>query len=225
MRSLIKLGFIGSYKTDMLMFIAKSLANLDLKVIVVDSDPNKYLATYLSEFVGDKVIHGKDMDYYIGALPTYFEGLYDVAICDFGTSESSLNDFINCQWHFLITDPNKYHVDPLRSFISKIACKTQKIQLIKIYRDMVGGKINLQYLDFTLMIQETFEVIASYVFSLNIEDYKHRVHSAYNQQVSFNNQSKDYLMFYHDLIEELLSTSKKEIKQAIKKTRKDVVIV
>lgn len=224
MRSLTKLGFIGSYKADMLLFIARSLALLDLKVIVVDCDPNGYLSDYLPEVVDKKVMHGKHVDYYLGPLPSYFEGLYDIALCDFGTSEAYASDYIACQWHFMITDPQKHHINRLRTFLQRISERQERVQLIKIYRDMITGKINEQYLDFTLSVHEVFEVIASYVFEHHIEDYKYRIHSTYNEQIMFSALPKTYWMFYQDLIEELLDMDKKLIRDAVNCTRKEVMM-
>jgi hypothetical protein len=76
--SLIKLGFIGSYKVDMLLFIAKILAKMDLKVIIVDSSDEAYLYNYIGAEIYDQIIYGKDIDFYIGSMPDDLEKVYDV---------------------------------------------------------------------------------------------------------------------------------------------------
>jgi len=228
--SLIKMGFIGSYKIDLLIYMGMIFNHMDLKVLIMDISPERYLKYYISGVAIEGVTHLQGIDYCLADIPeSQMEG-YDIMLCDYGLSLKDLDGYINCQWHFLITDAKKHHIEPLRYQCKLIGEQSaHKVELVKLYRDMVGSKIDESYLDYILEISTYFEVIGSYILTCCVEDYKVNLLNSYNEQIRFSGLSKQYLDFFRDVVEEVLEEESgnlhKAITSAISKAKKGVSVI
>jgi hypothetical protein len=206
--SSIKLGFIGSYKIDLLIYLGMIFHHMGLKVLIMDISPKRYLNYYISGISIDGITHLGGIDYCLNEMPEFLLVGYDIVLCDYGLSLKELNGYIECDWHFLITDAQRHHIDPLRYQCRLIKERTNDdIKLVKIYRDLVPSKIDEDYLDYILEVPMCFDVVASYTFSYSLDDYKLNLLNSYNEQVQFVGLSKQYLDFFQDVVEEICKDS------------------
>lgn len=80
---------------------------------------------------------------------------YDIAFYLLGSNEETTQLFKNASYRFLCTDTSRSHVFKIREFIRVMESEMtnqleKKLEVIKVYRDLLPTKINAKYIDFLL---------------------------------------------------------------------------
>lgn len=210
---MIKMGFFGSYKTDIYHYFSRILKVLDKRVAIVDASNDSYLYHSIPQLEEEFVTY-RDVDIYItkDGLEAATTGDYDVLIIDYGFNSLD-NDFQACEIKLLVTDLQKHNISRVKDVLDSTS---NKPQIIRIYRDLVGGKINPRYIDNYLNLEEKAEVIAEYDFYLDEDAYKCNIQCQYDDIISFKKLPKEYKSMFKELLGQYFSLDNKSITKAIK---------
>lgn len=218
MKHSIKLGFIGTYKVDLIHYFSRILVAMNQSVAIVDATNEQYLLPTIPDPINNK-IHYNGVDCYVNQIQInqlilldYSE--YDITLIDYGMNEAVADDYFNCALIFVVTDFERHHITKLKNLISNTFIPTLKV--VKVYRDFVNSKITRKYIDFLLELEVKAKVLAEYVFELNEEDYTCKLLSQYNDIISFKKLRKGYKQMFSDVIEELYQINHREAIKYIK---------
>jgi hypothetical protein len=195
----------------------------------MDLSQKKHLSYYFSDRLVDDIVTRNGVDYIMHTVPEYILSNYDVIIYDYGLTPKNIEAYMDGHWQLLVTDSQKHHIKPLQYLCELIKSHIKKtgrenLKVIKIYRDMLPGKIDASYLDYVLELEEGFDIIASYDFTHKISDYVIRIQNTYDERIKFSNLSQQYLTFFEDLLDEVLGEDPKITKKAIKMAKKGASI-
>lgn len=155
-----KIGFIGAYdKTDFILYIAKILAEMDQKVLLIDgtlTQKAKYIVpaikpskTYITEFEGIDIAVGFDnfeeIKQYL-AMPTTIDLNYDIALIDLDTQkavkEFQLETF---EKNYFVTSFDMYSI---KRGLESIAGLTTPVNAKKVLFSKEALKEEDDYLNF-----------------------------------------------------------------------------
>lgn len=219
MSRFFKLGFTGSYKLDLLNYIARICVNLGQKVAVVDASETQYMKYTIPEFKDVDCISYNGVDYFIdkGEPEKYNEvpwQSYNIVLIDYGFNNELMHLYSECQIVFAVTDFQRQHIMQLKYIVDSGYIKDTNV--VKLYRDVFECKIRKKYIDHILKLEDNSKVLAEYVFERRTEDDVIKLLSQYDDRVKFKRLSKEYKEFLHDVIEEILELKPKEINRAIK---------
>ncbi|KAB3525455.1 hypothetical protein [Alkaliphilus serpentinus] len=212
---MIKLGFWGSYKTDILHYFSRILNALDKRVIIYDDSNDEYL--YHSIPMVDRgFITYRDVDIYINREGSSLEisnEEYDVTLMDFGFDQSKMHQFLDCDIKLLVTDFQRHNILRVKDMMVEI---NDKPDLIRIYRDIVDSKINTRYIDNLLKLEDSFNLLAEYNLYFDEVAYKSQIECQYNDIISFKKLPKEYKIMFKEIIREFFSSDDKTVIKAIK---------
>lgn len=248
MASLIKVGFAGSYKADILLFMARIFHALGKKVTVVDATDEQYLVYSIPNYLNNKVITYENTDFYLGCnTHENYEKIpfekYDIAFIDFGFNKSMTKCCKSSDRIILITDLERHNVMRLRDFISDFIKKehshtdanekqsdsseiesreilNESCSFTRIYRDIVDSKINVKYLDSLLDVSASINITSQYLIYLDDCDYRIRIESQYDDCFRFHKLSKVYKIMFSELIVEYMDIPRKDADKAIRVAEK-----
>lgn len=218
MKHSIRLGFIGTYKVDLLHYFSRVFLATNQSVAIVDASEEQYLQSTIPAPINNKIsYHGVDccVNYQdINGLIKLNDGEYDVILIDYGMNETVSEDYLNCTLIFIVTDFEKHHIDALQKLIFNTF--KSSIKVVKIYRDVIRSKITAQYINYLLDLETKSKVLAEYIFELNEEDYACKLLSQYNDVIHFKKLRKEYKRMFSDVLEELYHIKHREALKLIK---------
>lgn len=214
----IRLGFVGTYKVDLLHYFSRLLIAMNKSVVIIDASEEQYLKSTIPDPINNEItyqgvdckINSNNMEQLIGL--DYSQ--YDIALIDYGLNNKVSNDYINCSIVFVITDFERHHILALQKLI--FSSFDQRIKVVKIYRDVVQSKITTKYINYLLDLDKNAKVLAEYVFEFKEEDYACKLLCQYNEVFSIKKVTKDYKQMFADIIEEIYHINHREAIRVIK---------
>lgn len=219
----IKLGFIGSYKIDLLHYFSRVLRAMNKSVVIVDASEEQYLVYTIPHTIEDKVSF-QGVDYItnlsdVKRIRAIDLKKYDIVLIDYGLNDAMSRDYESCTILFVVTDFNRHHILPLQALMSEAF--NPSIKVVKVYRDIVNSTVTKQYIDFILDIERKAKVLAEYAFDLQEEDYQCKLLCQYNDEFEFNKMPKPYKQMFADIIEELYHLKYKDALKVVKAAGKE----
>ena len=202
------IGFVGSDKAEIILYLSKILTKLDKRVLIQDLSETKalsYCVNSSSQELEDIITYYQADFTNINELQTM---VYDFILVDFGFNLKH-PDIKKCNEIWILTDPQIHHVMALKDL--KLEKEQKRILIIK---DYVHGKITPKYI-----MKELEEVsIASdpYKIYWDQEDWKQAVNCQYNNMAFFDKLSLEYLDLFAEQLEES-GITKKQLKKAFKR--------
>lgn len=206
MKTSIKLGFIGSYKTDLLHYMAHIFKGLKKEVTVCDVSKEQHLYYSLPDMEGEGSIFYQGIDYRClidqesSPVKMNFEGS-DVVMIDFGLDADRPEDIRYCDLIFIVTDFKRDHVLKLKKMMKGYISNSENIVII--FREVLSSKINPVYIRHLLELEGMENILAEYVFDYRQEDEICKLFGEYDHLYRFKKLSKDYKVFFADILEEL----------------------
>ena len=221
-----KIGFIGAFdKTDLILYVARILVELQKKVLIVDStilgkarytvpsiSPSKY---YVTEFEGMDVAIGFDkienIEDYLGTAQLQ----YDMILIDIDTHEDFIGfDMENADKNYFVTGFDNYS---LKKGLEAIGKMPTKIPMTKVLfsRDMLQEEEDyLNFLSFYYSVQWEEGKIC---FPFDNGDSTVIIENQRAAKVGFRNLSLEYREGLLELTNEIMPEIKEgEIKRVIK---------
>ncbi len=212
------IGFVGSDKYEIILYLSRILYHLKKKVLLVDFSETRALTqsipipqvlreseTYL-EYRGVDFIKGNNFN-----LKMVNE--YDYVFLDFGYNKSELSK-IPCDNIVYVTDLQFHNAKRLN--INKDYGVENNIIVIK---DVFQCKITPEYLLNELNPKTNIKMI--YIIEQDGLDIKLRINSQYSQTVSFDRLSKSMKIFLKDILLEFDENLEKiQIQSAYKKAER-----
>lgn len=191
------IGFVGSDKYEILLYLSRILYHLNKQVLLVDYSETQALTlsipipetlresnTYL-DYRGIDFIKGRD----------YFLNMgkdYDYVLIDFGYNHGVLSN-IKCHNIIYVTDLQLHHAKRLKC--SSVKGNPQNYIIIK---DVFPCKISPDLILKEISLKAIIEDI--YVIKQDALDIKFKIQSQYNQTFYFDKLSKSMKTFLKDII-------------------------
>lgn len=244
-RSLVQIGFAGSYKCDLLLYLARIVLAAGKKVAIVDAAEEDLWSYSVPTYLDNKIVTYSDVDIYLGCRTAEaYESIefnnYDVVFVDFGFNKNMSYYMGLCDKAVLVTNLEKNNVLRLREYIKaftdseifngKLSVNESanseknesksKLEAIKIYLDVVRSKINSRYTDTLLDIDEKLNIVMEYIVEFDEINYRCRIESQYNDTFKFNKLTKAYKYMLIDIIENCIDLDRKSIAKALKKAER-----
>ena len=216
----IKLGFVGSYKVDMLHYLSRILRALNKEVLIIDASKDQALKATLPTITGGEVYTylGVDCCSHADRLTELNKAInlkdYDIALVDHGLNGELELHNMDYSIVFIVSDYERHHILSLRQILNNFLNKNMNV--VKIYRDVINTKIDKDYINQILNVEEYAKVIAEYEFEFTEDDYKCKLLCQYDDVFSFKKLSKKYKEMFADIIEELYGIKFGEVMKIIK---------
>lgn len=243
MKSLIEIGFTGSYKCDLLLYLARIAMAAGKKVAIVDAVEEDIWSYSVPVYLDNKVVTYSDVDIYLGRRTAQsFEEIefnkYDIVFVDFGFNKDMAGYMGQCDAVVLISDIARNNVLRLREYLKTFITvwesgkvfgndsntnepeKKSKIDVIKVYRDIVNSKINTKYTDTLLDINEKLNIVLEYIIQFDEIDYRCRIESQYNDSFRFSKLTKAFKAMLVDVLESCTEIDRKSLLNALKKAER-----
>lgn len=230
MESTIKIGFAGSYKCDLLLYLARIATAAGKRVAIVDAASEDIWSYSVPVYMDKKLVTYNDTDIYLscntkGSLGDVDLGKYDMVFFDFGFNKDMVEYASQCDAGILISDIERNHVLRLREYIKAFTLALEsedkpKMDVIKIYRDVVDSKINTKYTDTLLDIGDKLNIAMEYIVGFDSVDYRCRIESQYNDNIKFNKITKDLKSMFVDILESCTQIDRKSLLNAMKKAER-----
>jgi hypothetical protein len=243
MKSLVEIGFAGSYKCDLLLYLSKIALAAGKKVAIVDAVEEDIWSYSVPVYLDKKVVTYSDVDIYLNRSDAQaFEEIefnnYDVVFVDFGFNKNMAGYMRQCDAVVIISDIERNNVLKLREYIKAFvnlleagkttdnegnaneAEKKSQVDTIKIYRDVVSSKINTKYTDTLLDINEKLNIVMEYIIQFDEIDYRCRIESQYNDSFRFNKLTKALKVMLVDILESCTEIDRKSLLNALKKAER-----
>ena len=223
--SSIKLGFFGSQKVEILMYLARILKNLNLKVLVIDASLEQNLKFSVPNSLKLNEIEYRDIKYFIerdsiNMIKSDDYSDFDYILMDFGFNYSLVSELTVCDQIFLITDFNKFNVYRTKKFVEKIIENNDELKLVRIFKDYISGNIKKKYIDHLIFNGNEDIIIGKYEFPLLEKEVQNKYSSQYMDIFKINKISKELASFLKDILFETTQKKEKEIDNAFKLARK-----
>ena len=221
-----KIGFIGAfYKTDLMVYVARILVELQKKVLIVDStilgkarytvpsiSPSKY---YVTEFEGIDVAIGFNNLENIADYLGVYELQYDLVLIDVDSHENFLKfNLENADKNYFVTGFDNYS---LKKGLEAIGKMPTKIPMTKVLfsRDMLQEEEDyLNFLSFYYSVQWEEGKIC---FPFDNGDSTVIIENQRAAKIGFRNLSLEYREGLLELTNEIMPEIKEgEIKRVIK---------
>ncbi|OPZ87567.1 MAG: hypothetical protein BWY74_03372 [Firmicutes bacterium ADurb.Bin419] len=245
MKALMLIGFAGSYKCDLLLYLARTVLAAGKKVAIVDAVGDDIWSYSVPVYLDNKIVTYSDVDIYLGCNTAEpYENIefnkYDIVFVDFGFNKDMSKYMNQCESVVMISDIERSNVLKLREYIkafitsegfcSKDAVNNSEdrkehdsksqVDIIKIYRDVVGSKINTKYTDTLLDINEKLNVVMEYIVQFDEVNYRCRIESQYNDRFKFDKLTKAYKVMLVDILESCTELDRKSITKALKRAER-----
>lgn len=217
MHFLIKLGFVGAYKADILYYFANILTRLNKRVLVIDASHEQTFKYSIPNMMSDEETNFRGIQYVfdkrtIDTLSKIDYMPYDIVLIDYGFNSEVREDWYQCNIMFVITDYQKHHLIKLKQLLEY---KIDNIKFVKIYRDVVNCKINKKYTNYFLNIEDQAEVLEEYVLDLTEQDKVNQLLFQHDLFFSYKKLSKSYKNLFVDIISEFYTFKEQDIKRGI----------
>lgn len=222
-----KIGFVGAYdKTDFIVYIAKILAVLGKKVIVVDStltQKAKYVVpainptkTYVTRYENFDVAVGfesfEDISDYLGV--DQVESLYDMALVDADSSKSFNNfELKDAKRIYFVTSFDLYS---LKKGLEVLSGLQEKVQMKKVLFSNNTTPEENKYLNFLALdypIAWDEDII---YFPLDKGDISTIIENQRTEKVKFRNLTDGYINGFTMLAQEITGVSLNDLKKVYK---------
>ncbi|WP_010250314.1 hypothetical protein [Acetivibrio cellulolyticus] len=245
MKALMQIGFAGSYKCDLLLYLARTVLAAGKKVAIVDAVDDDIWSYSVPVYLDNKIVTYSDVDIYLGCKTAeYYEEIkfnnYDIVFVDFGFNKNMSNYMNQCDSVIMVTDIERSNVLKLREYIKafiasegfgrkytvntsedgKESENKSQVDIIKIYRDVIGSKINTRYTDTLLDINEKLNVLMEYIVQFDEINYRCQIESQYNDRFRFDKLTKAYKVMLLEIIESCTNLDRKSINKAFKKAER-----
>lgn len=209
-----KIAFVGSDKSEIILYFAKFLKQLNQKVLMLDYSETEalFFATHTTKLLAQEhTVECYGVDFSLKTDPDTKK--YDFILADFGYQfhNQKLKEYEEV---WIITDAQIHHVKKLETL--KLDSKQKRVLLFK---NMVQGKINTRYLIKELQNLETDS--NCYTVLLDAEDLKAAINCQYDNISFFDHISREYYDFFCDQLPEF---SKKQLKKTFKKAGRGKII-
>lgn len=245
MKSLIEIGFAGSYKCDLLLYLARIAIAAGKKVAIVDAAQEDTWSYSVPVYLDNKLVTYSEVDVYLERkTPQSFEEIefnkYDIVFVDFGFNKEMASYMSQCDAVVLISDIEKQNVLRLRGYLKSFethlasgksndtsieestntVVNKNRMDAIKIYRDVINSKINTKYTDTLLEIGEKLNIVLEYIIGFDEIDYRCRIESQYNDNFKFNKLTKHLKIMLVDILESCTEIDRKSLLNAMKKAER-----
>lgn len=223
MDSIIKIGIIGEKVGDVVMYLSRILQNLDQKVAVFDLSNEQHLKYSIPAINREaEVVDYRGVDFYClrRCIDDHYKvefHKYDIVFIIYGYHYYNIEDFMECDHKFLITDLERHSIMRLKETVQKI---DKKIEVKRIFRDVVDCKINQGYID-NLLYNEEVEVMDDFALYINDVEMACRLESQYNDIFKFNKLPKVYKKTLCEVVQSL-GFEKKGALKALKTAERGV---
>ncbi|MCX7772104.1 MAG: hypothetical protein N2376_03210 [Clostridia bacterium] len=228
----IKLGFIGSYKCDIMLYLARTLLAAGKTAAIVDASSEHIWDYHVSKISNSTVVTQKGLDVFLSCdSQQNYEQMayeeYDFILIDFGTNRSLAKYFKECSVHFIVLDMEKMNIIRLSSFLhvffqfdSTEEDQQEKREFIRIYRDIIDSKINIPYINKIIGADDKINVALEYMMYLDGMDYKCRIENQYNDTIRFTKISKAFKHMLLEILDTFSNIEKKHLLKALKKAER-----
>ena len=221
-----KIGFIGAFdKTDLMVYVARILVELQKKVLIVDStilgkarytvpsiSPSKY---YVTEFEGIDVAIGFNNLENIADYLGFYELQYDLVLIDVDSHENFLKfNLENSDKNYFVTGFDNYSLKKGLEVIGKMPTKIPMTKVL-FSRDMLQEEEDyLNFLSFYYSVQWEEGKIC---FPFDNGDSTVIIENQRAAKIGFRNLSLEYREGLLELTNEIMPEIKEgEIKRVIK---------
>lgn len=232
-----RIGFIGSYKCDLILYIAQITSAAGKKVAIVDAAGEPVWEYNVPVYLDNRIITYDDIDIYLncGGSEKYKEiemDDYDIVLIDYGFNKDMLYSMKQCNSVIIVSTLEKFNVMRLRECLKTITLLSDRgfekeasgtgavKDAIKIYRDIVNSKINTDYIDSILDINQKINIVLEYILTLDEIDYKYRLENQYGDSIVFKKLTKSMKNMLMDIVEACTDISRKDIIKAAKKAER-----
>lgn len=212
------IGFVGSDKYEVLLYLSRILYNLDKKVLLVDYCESKALtcsipipmtlketSSYL-DYRGIDFIKGENYSLNMNKD-------YDYVLIDFGFNNSILSR-IRCDNIVYVTDLQLHNAKRI-----KVKHEQGKPKRYLIIKDAFTCKITVESI--LLEINPKAPIDSIYIVEQDALDIKLKLYSQYSQTFSFNKLSKSMKSFLKNIISQFdEELNKSQITNAYKKAER-----
>jgi len=216
--SFIKLGFIGSYKVELLKYFGRFLTDMDKRVVIADASVEQHLFVTLpskneeeTEFQGISYIANCNTN---GKLSKLNQRACEIILVDFGMNINLTEDYKECDILFFVSDFEKHNIMKLLEISEHIEPGSK---IVKVYKDIFPSKINKRYIDYILKLEDKGKVLAEYVIEFTERDYQAKLLCQYDDNFSLKYISKEYKNMFSDIAEELFQITTKEVTRKLKR--------
>lgn len=194
MDSLTKIGFMGNKTEDLLLYLSRILLKLDKNIAVFDLSEEQLLKYSVPAMDQEShVVNYRNIDFY--SLGNAIDNPdkkacedYEIVLLNFGYSKPLVNDYMDCDHRFLVTDIEKHSILKLRDTLSSV---DKQIAVHRVFRDIVDCKIGQHFID-NLLHSDLVENQSDFVFYLDEADLVCRLESQYNDHFKFNKLPRGY---------------------------------
>ncbi len=214
MKNNIIIGFLGSDKHEIILYLSRILYHLNKKVLLVDFAENEALTqsipiptmlkesnTYL-DYRGIDFIRGEN--YYFNINEDY-----DYVLLDFGYNYSTLSSIV-CDQIIYVTDLQLHNAKRIKIGRQKGDPKSHII-IKDVFKCKIGPENILREIHPKISIENV------YIIEQDAIDIKFKIHSQYNQTFYFDKLSKSMKSFLQDIISSFdESLGKSQIQNAYK---------
>lgn len=230
-----KIGFVGTYKCDLILYLAKIVAFAGKKVAIVDACEEDVWKYNVPVYLDSKVITYYDIDIYLDCK-TMRDNIkldlsnYDIVFFDFGFNKDLAQYIKECDALVIVSTMEKHIIMKLRECLKTIRVMNsetedndvqgKKTDIIKIYRDVVSCKISTKYVDSLLDIDDMVNVVLEYILSFDEIGYKCRIENQYNDFIKFNKLPKTFKTMLIDIIRGCTDLNEKQIKKSLNKAER-----
>lgn len=222
-----KIGFVGAYdKTDFIVYIAKILAVLGKKVIVVDStltQKAKYVVpainptrTYVTRYENFDVAVGfesfEDISDYLGV--DQVENLYDMALVDADSSKAFNNfELKDAKRNYFVTSFDLYS---LKKGLEVLSGLQEKVKMKKVLFSNNTTPEENKYLNFLALDYKIAWDEDIIYFPLDKGDISTIIENQRTERVKFRNLTDGYINGFTILAQEITGVSLNDLKKVYK---------
>lgn len=210
---LIKIGFIGSEKAEIMQYLSRILYHLGKRVLLIDVSEDKQLTASIPCMEGldsEKEIIDYRSVGFCNFFPKETNG-YDYILTDFGF-RTGHEEATCCKLVFYVSDLQKHHLDRIN--VPAVA-KDSYLILKDVVKCKISPKFLLQYLN-----RLNPEPRTTIVLPFRKEDKKSEFLCTWDSLFKFQNTSgwvKDMLFF---IVINILGQSENEVKKAFRKAER-----
>lgn len=205
-----KLSFVGTYKWDLIHYLASIYGVLGKKVAIVDASCEQELRHTLPNAGMGDVMTWHNADCYMAEAAGED---YDVIMTDYGLMLDSRADLSDSTLMLIVTDLQRQHLDRLTGVLKNLP---GEIPTVKIYRALPEGAVNGRYADRHLMLKDQLHIVADYEITLNSRDEQLKLLGQYEGFPHFKGLSPAYMTLLSDIVEETMQLPLKTVRKAVR---------
>jgi len=221
MSNTVIIGFAGSCKSDIILYLSRILHVSGERTAIIDRSDNCELVYSVPYENGSScLIEYRGVDVYLGFGNVSVENLpvndYSAVLVDLGTNPHTYGDIGLLKVLIIVTDLNRHHIIPLSSWLGNLPVRPDAVQII---RDTVYGKIRAEYIESLLRTRHFTNLIASYELPFDEKEYSARLLTQYDDVFKFSRIPKEYKAMLTDIISEVFEKQRRDVRKALKKAQ------